>query len=292
LRERLGRTISVLAGYAMRPQLAMAALLLLMIGSSFLFLRAKPTDADSVRVTERGIRETDESVAIVPLPEEPDELPPKSPVPRTGTEAKKVVATAATESPARSASLGNEQPSNLLDAGAEEESASAAYDGAMSSYRRGDYRTAQVEFEAIAAEAGEHAPSAELFAAHSVRGNTGCADAAPKFDAVQRKFPGTNVGQEAAWQAATCYRSLGHLQLARQHYQRLLEAPAYADRAQHALLRLDRQPGEVVATRKATAAEAPASALPKVTKAGSKAGSSADSTAGVKPDSGPSLSPK
>ena len=34
LRRRLGRGVSVLAGYAMRPQLAMAALLLLAIGSS------------------------------------------------------------------------------------------------------------------------------------------------------------------------------------------------------------------------------------------------------------------
>jgi len=45
LGQKLGRAISVLAGYAMRPQLAMAALLLLMIGSSLLFLNAGPTEA-------------------------------------------------------------------------------------------------------------------------------------------------------------------------------------------------------------------------------------------------------
>ncbi|MCP6725923.1 hypothetical protein NL526_28090, partial [Klebsiella pneumoniae] len=41
-RQRVGRAVSMLAGYAMRPQLAMAALLLLVIGSSLLLLRTRP----------------------------------------------------------------------------------------------------------------------------------------------------------------------------------------------------------------------------------------------------------
>jgi hypothetical protein len=41
LRSRIGSAVSILAGYAMRPQLAMAALLMLMIGSSLIFLRAR-----------------------------------------------------------------------------------------------------------------------------------------------------------------------------------------------------------------------------------------------------------
>ncbi|HMJ10010.1 MAG TPA: zf-HC2 domain-containing protein, partial [Polyangiaceae bacterium] len=45
-RQRFGRAISILAGYAMRPQLAMAALLVLMIGGSLLFLRGRP-DSDA-----------------------------------------------------------------------------------------------------------------------------------------------------------------------------------------------------------------------------------------------------
>ena len=70
LRQKLGRGVSILAVYAMRPQLAMAALLLLMIGSSLFFLRARPGARDSVLVTERGIPETEsEHVAILPAPE-------------------------------------------------------------------------------------------------------------------------------------------------------------------------------------------------------------------------------
>ncbi|HWZ93514.1 MAG TPA: zf-HC2 domain-containing protein, partial [Polyangiaceae bacterium] len=67
LGKRLGRGLSLLAGYAMRPQLAMAALLMLMIGSSLLFLRAQPGDREHVLVTERGVPESDnDSVAVMP----------------------------------------------------------------------------------------------------------------------------------------------------------------------------------------------------------------------------------
>jgi hypothetical protein len=69
LRQRFGRRVSVLAGYAMRPQLAMAALLLLAIGSSLIFIRGRPGDRESVQVTERGSPEGEsDSVAIMPVP--------------------------------------------------------------------------------------------------------------------------------------------------------------------------------------------------------------------------------
>ena len=49
--KRLGRGLSLLASYAMRPQVSMAALLMLMIGSSLFFLRAQPGDREHVLVT-------------------------------------------------------------------------------------------------------------------------------------------------------------------------------------------------------------------------------------------------
>ena len=52
LQQRLGRGVSVLAGYAMRPQLAMAALFLFVIGSSLLLLRGRP--GAPVQVSEQG----------------------------------------------------------------------------------------------------------------------------------------------------------------------------------------------------------------------------------------------
>src|SRR5690606_33030869 len=54
VRERASRVISIMAEYAMRPQLAMAALLLLMIGSSLVFVRTDPQNGGHVSVTELG----------------------------------------------------------------------------------------------------------------------------------------------------------------------------------------------------------------------------------------------
>jgi hypothetical protein len=59
--KRVGRAISWAGGYAMRPQMAMAAVLVLMLGSSVLVLRAKPersgASTSRVSVTERGVPE-------------------------------------------------------------------------------------------------------------------------------------------------------------------------------------------------------------------------------------------
>jgi hypothetical protein len=55
LRQRASRAISVLAAYAMRPQLTMAALLLLMIGASLFLIRTRPAERDLIRVSERGV---------------------------------------------------------------------------------------------------------------------------------------------------------------------------------------------------------------------------------------------
>jgi len=270
LRQRVGRGISVLAGYAMRPQLAMAALLVLMLGSSFLFLRSKPGDADSVHVTERGVREADESIAIVPVPE-----PAASPVPET----ERMRASSETKKPASAPARALEATPPAYDAPpaaaaptADAKAGDDAYDQAMSAYRRGDYAAAQDQFQTIAAAGGEQAPAAHLYAAHAARDSAGCSVAAPKFDAVNAKYPGTNVAQEAVWQAATCYRSLGLLDVARARYQLLLDVPAYADRAQHALQRLTEPAPEAVAARRAPAPP-PAKAVVKAKPATGSAAS-------------------
>src|SRR5690606_3250786 len=225
------------------------------------FLRAKRGDADNVLVTERGIREADESVAIVPLPEEPSAVSSEH-------ESAPAKARARAEPEARpSVPRDAHAKVGVEEADATQSTAQDAFETAMSAYRRGEYSSAQQQFETIAAEGGEQAASARLFAAHSARNGSGCAEAAAKFDEVYRQFPGSGVSQEAAWQAATCYRSLGQVERARDHYQRLLDAPAYADRAQHALSRLDRQTSAQVASR----AAAPSTQQTK--KASTKAGS-------------------
>src|SRR5690606_30796131 len=75
LHHRAGRVVSMLAGYAMRPQLIMGALLLLMIGSSLMFLRARPGQHSAVQVTERGAPEADVDL-ILPVASAMESTPP------------------------------------------------------------------------------------------------------------------------------------------------------------------------------------------------------------------------
>jgi hypothetical protein len=64
--KRVGRAISWAGSYAMRPQTAMAAILVLMLGSSVIFVRRKPdrSGPSRVSVTERGVPE--QAVEAVP----------------------------------------------------------------------------------------------------------------------------------------------------------------------------------------------------------------------------------
>jgi hypothetical protein len=81
LRERFGRAVSIMAGYAMRPQLTMVALSLLMIGSSLFLLRSRPNGGELVQITERGVPEGE---ALPPLPN-PSSVPRSAPPPSLPT---------------------------------------------------------------------------------------------------------------------------------------------------------------------------------------------------------------
>jgi TolA-binding protein len=280
LRQRMGRAISMIAGYAMRPQLAMAALLLLMIGSSLLLLRARPGGRERMEVTERGVPESEsESVAIVPAPEKPqlDDLPRAGQAHDTLKEesaaearrdrkadegqpgegragAKEVAAAAEPSSAGERLALG--------DGGADQE-----YDQALAALNSGRYSEAQQRFESVASAGGANAPSASFYAAQAARSGTGCSAAAPRFDAVNARYTGSSIGNEAAWQAADCWRSLGEFARARRNYQALLQAPGYAERAQEALAALDTGDQSAVASRKARAAPKAGSAPAAAPKA-------------------------
>ena len=279
LRQRVGRAVSVLAGYAMRPQLAMAAVLLLMIGASLILLRARPGDRDSVQVTERGVPENEgESVAIVPLAEKPPSSDPSRGAQAHGALEDQVEARrdrAKSEAPAQAAAPGRaEEPAPTPVAAAPAASAAGSdlaadptgsgdsdYDGAMAAYRGGRFTEAEKLFDEVAQGGGTNAASASLFAAQAARSGSGCANATERFDKVNSRYPGSNIGNEAAWQAADCYRSLGQNDRARRNYQALLAAPAYAERAQRAMDELTQNENRI-ASRKSKAAAKPAAPEP------------------------------
>ncbi|MEI9939695.1 MAG: hypothetical protein WDO69_20945 [Pseudomonadota bacterium] len=278
--KRLGRGLSLLASYAMRPQVSMAALLMLMIGSSLFFLRAQPGDRENVLVTERGVPESDnESVTVLPKkadapeparvathpmasPRVEDVAPrrdraaePKA-EPAPQAQAEQYAAAPAAEARG-GAALGASADDKDLEGSAESNTDSdASYDAAMAAYRDGRYSEAQRRFDEIANLGGPHAANAALYGAQALRRVAGCPTAAPRFEEVHSRYPGS-VGSDAAWQAADCYRSLGDLARARQNYEQLSTDPSYKTRAKEAIAELDqRVADQELAARKATAAAA------------------------------------
>ena len=290
LRKRLGRGLSLVAGYAMRPQLSMAALLMLMIGSSLFFLRAQPGDREHVLVTERGVPESDnDSVAVVA---KKGSAPESEPVRASGsaritsrandapgardrvTEPKAAAAPAelAPAAPAPGA-LGEARGGGLAkldsnDAVADEPSAdtvsdsNASYDAAMAAYRDGRYSEAERRFGELANQGGPHAPDAALYEAQALRMVSGCPSVEQLFENVPTRSPGP-VANSATRQATNCSRSLGEPSLARQTYKLLAADPSYKTRAMDALAELDQQSSEQeLAARKSKAATGGASKAP------------------------------
>ena len=256
LGERFSRTVSVLAGYAMRPQLAMAVLLALMVGSGLIFVRGQPTgsSADGIRVVERGAPS--------------GELPGK----RAGS--KTLVFSGDTEQQARS-SLGDdlEEPDGDLPSRhaqtpiSDEENRlrqRAAYADAMTAYQQGRYAEAERLFSEVASAGGEQAASAALHEGHAARNGSGCQRAAAIYDAIASKHLGSTIAAEASWHAASCYRAMGQQSRAIAHYQLLAASGAFADRARQALSEL--VPPTATAASTATA--------PSAGTAGKPAGSS------------------
>jgi TolA-binding protein len=299
IRKRLGRALSLLAGYAMRPQLAMAALLMLMIGSSLFFLHAQPGDREHVLVTERGVPESDNEPVVViakktEAPEPARAAARPAPVARAedanlrrdrGAEAKAEIRAAAPREVALAPPSPLSAPDRRSGAGLgmtaddkDLEGASrvindsdASYDAAMAAYRDGRYSEAQRRFDEIASLGGPHAANAALYEVEALRRVSGCPSAAPRFEDVHTRYPGS-VGNDAAWQAADCYRSLGELARARQNYESLSADPSYKSRAKEAIAELDqRVADQEIAARKAAAASKAGAAAAPASKAGAAA---------------------
>lgn len=192
------RALAWAGSHAMRPQLAMAAVFVLVIGSSLLLLRAKPGTPSlaPVRVTERG----------EPSPEREE-----------GTEAQPPMAAAptafATAAPA-------EMP---VQAAATAEVASA----------RGDGKADRAQDDAKDSKGGE--AQAALADAKSTESSQGCDAALPKYDDVGVRFSGTKQAADAMFAAAACHKKRGDTNRARELYGVLAKRDEYKDKAEEAL---------------------------------------------------------
>jgi TolA-binding protein len=242
LRHRLGRLVSMLAGYAMRPQLIMAALLLLMIGSSLMFVRARPGLHSPVQVTERGAPEAEVDLVLPLAPsvhasEAAAVALLGSPLPATPpTNAQ---AESAPPTPAQLGAAPEREAGRLVIA-ADAGGGLDPYEQAQQVYRAGSYVEARRLFERIRQTGGKHAGDAALYSAITTRNISGCAPALVRFERVQLAFPDSAAAHEATWRSARCQEQLGDASTARQSYESLLRIPSHARRAEQALAALAR----------------------------------------------------
>ncbi len=263
LSQRAARTWTILTGYAMRPQLAMAALLMLMIGSSLLFLRPRPgSQTSAMQVTERGAPLPNQDQVVVPVAaviqegaaEEPrpEPQPEVTPVPAPTAAPPKVelskpiahrsppevAALRAAAAPSASAVAVGDDPQDRP--GQEIEARSFAE--ATRALQSGDLDRALVLFDELAAAGGQKAAASELNAALAAESSQGCAAALPRFDSVSARFPGSPLGNKATWRSATCRAKLGQSRRAMLDFEKLMKVPQYRVDAERSLIQLAQQP--------------------------------------------------
>jgi hypothetical protein len=196
--RRALRGLAWAGSQAMRPQLAAAAVLVLILGSSVLLLRPRPGSpaAGPVRVTERGIPAPD-------LGDAPMAAAQPAPAATAEAVAAPPMEKARAEAPAgRAAELGPDDKAGAKD----EERAKGKKEGAPDA-------------------------ASMLADARALRASSGCSAAVGAFDAVGAQFPGTAAAADAMWEEAECYRSMGDGAKARSLYLALRDNGAYRDRA-------------------------------------------------------------
>jgi hypothetical protein len=191
--KKVLRGLAWAGSHAMRPQLAMAALFFLVIGSSLLLLRARPGTLGPVSVTERG-----------------------SPAPEPAEVAAGPHAAAA----APPAAMPTSAP------------AATAVAGDFRADREGEKRGASADAPAASSKsAGGDEARAALADARAARDSTGCAAAVAKLDAVAVTFRGTQAASDAMWDEASCYKQMGEAQKAQEIYL-ALRSTGYRERAE------------------------------------------------------------
>ena len=294
LRGRLARAVSLAGSWAMRPQTAMAAVFLVMIGTSVLLLRGKSSRAPAsaeMTVTEEGTpapaaapRADEPAASAAPEPvvvaaarptpayaaapaptadmldDERGRAPAKSGMAKGEDKDSNSAGALALNAPARRSMGAAGAPGGPMPAAPPPSPAPAAAGGmgGPSFATAPEAEMAPATQPAIVAD-----PSDELWAARTAR------DAAarqgrpcpsgPRFDDVASRTPGSQPGWDALYEGALCYESLGEFGSARTRLGTLLGVPSYRDRARATLDRINKeQQGGSSAARAAAPKAAPA----------------------------------
>jgi hypothetical protein len=235
LKQRLGRAVSVLAGYAMRPQLGMSALLFLMIGSSLFLLRAHPNEHELVQVTERGV------------PEGEIDGPNDKNVGRAPSMPSAVADLSRDNSPAKA------EVTSAPNATA----ASAVMDAARRAFAEERYGEAQALAEKVIADGGSETGSAALLSALALSRRAGCGAALARFEALRVRHGRSAIGEEAAYRAAECHLEAGQLERAKLLLEQLRGSSTWGARARERLGSITAAPPHEPASETVTEPQVP-----------------------------------
>jgi hypothetical protein len=260
-RRRVAQAVSVAGSWAMRPQTAMAAVSLVMLGASVLLLRGRSSRAPAsaeMTVTQEGTP-APAAPSTAPLGAATDLAPPPpmgGPLAsneRAG-EAKAAAPPVAAGGPAqepptaipRARAFAKAPPPSL---GAEATKASPARDLAIAvapvatpvAAWPGAAQGAR-SAPAAPAERGDPGDGAvsDLATARSLRDTRGCRTAIARFDEIARRSAGTPVGWDALLDSAMCCRFIGDNAGAQARLNALLNVESYKERARIELEKLDR----------------------------------------------------
>ncbi len=211
--RKLMRSLSWAGSHAMQPQLAMAALLMLVVGSAVLLLPARPGSVP-VSPTKDGVaqRSAEAPTAAEAMPEPTAQLAQQD------------------KTPSPSAPLPAAASSDKVPKLAEAE-ASEVFERGVANYRSGKHKEAQRDFAAVAAAGGGKAATAALYEARAVRAHSGCGAAVPYYNRVRQRHGASGVGADASWEQADCHRQLNEPAKARALWLSLSKNAQYKGRA-------------------------------------------------------------
>lgn len=314
IRSPLSRAISAAGSWAMRPQTAMAAVFLLMLGTSAVLVKSRnrPSSDSAVSVTVAGepaptaapsreALDDDKAAAAAHGPSTPPNVArPPAPVVAAVTEETAKGKAAEKKDAYEPAGDSEGLAQNYAAPGSPPAKSGYARSGptdqqdpsalGAAAFRARNYAEAAKQYD-VAAQGGDL--NAELWAAESVKQGQGCAVALGRLEKLAQKAPGQWVGSEASYRAARCQMEMGQAEAAKEKLNKLAQVPSHQQQAQSALADAAGKPpvqaGPVlggVAAPKRAAAPAPAPSPAKPAAATNRAPNSATEQQQRKGESG------
>jgi tetratricopeptide (TPR) repeat protein len=261
--RKLLRSLSWAGSHAMRPQLAMAAILMLVLGSSILLLRARPGAV--------GVAASKDTATAAPLTTPMPEAPADDAQPEALAQADAVASTPPSAPPRQAASAGADVAADESAATPEDAERLASldeeYDRGLANSRAGRHVEAQKNFAAVSQSKSPKAASAGLAEARAVRAHSGPGPAIAYYRRVVERFPGTAAAADAIWDLGDSYNILGDIEQAKQLWASLKDDPNYKERVANEMSKqgeVATSGGNAVASqRRAAAGPARAKAAPK-----------------------------